>query len=113
MTKRNKKRRREDGELRLTDKKHPPLGIVSTIIAVLSFALFATVCIVSGENGGNAGLYVGVIGILCLILSIIGFILAWISLHQDDIRAVFPTIGSVINGLLTISYMLLYVLGTF
>lgn len=108
-----KKRKKEEGELRLTDKKHPPMGILSTIIACLSFCMFVVVCVMSGNHGGKAGMYAGVVGIICLIMSICGFIIAWISLHQEDIRAVFPTIGSVANGILTIFYMLLYVIGTF
>ena len=108
-----RKKKREEGDLRLTDKKHPPMGICSTIMGGASFVMFMTACIISGQHGGNAGIYAGVIGIFCLIISIVGFILAWISLHQEDIRAVFPTIGSVSNGILTIIYMLLYVIGTF
>lgn len=108
-----KRKKREDGDFRFVEKSHPLTGIVSTVIAVISFALFAMACIISGCQGGKAGLYVGAIGILCFFMSISGFIFAWKSLHKEDIRMLFPTIGSVANGILTIGYMVLYVTGTF
>lgn len=37
---------------------------------------------------------VGIVGILCFIISISGFILSWISLRKENIRYLFPTIGA-------------------
>ena len=106
-----KRGHKKEGELRLTDKRHPPLGIASFVLSAVSFISFAAACILSGQNGGNSGIGIGLIGILCLIASITGFIMAWASLHQENIRPLFPTIGSVVNGLLIICYMILYILG--
>ncbi len=107
-----KRKKKKEGELHLSDKKHPPLGIASAIFGIISFAVFAAICIISGKQKGQADITVGFIGVLCFIISLIGFIMAWISLHKDDIKPVFPTIGSLINGLLIIIYMLLYIWGT-
>ena len=105
--------RKQEGELRLTDKKHPITGIVSTIIGVVTVLLFAGICFFSGTEGGSAGMVVGVLGLLCFVLSVTGFVLAWISLHQENIRTLFPTIGSILNGIQVVGYMLLYFLGTY
>ncbi len=106
-----RRRKREEGELRLTDKRHPALAIVAVITGLISLGVFAAACIVSGEHGGKADMTVGMIGLLCLALSLIGFVMAWLSLHKENIRPLFPTIGSVLNGLLVIGYMLLYIWG--
>lgn len=103
--------KKDSGELRLTDKRHPIAGIVSTILAGISFISFAAACIISGKNGGNAGAGVGITGILCFLSSTAGFIMAWISLHRENIRPLFPAIGSMVNGILIIIYMILYILG--
>lgn len=108
---RKKGHKKESGELRLTDKRHPISGIVSSILAVVSFVSFAAACIMSGMNGGNAGFGIGLVGISCFLVSITGFIIAWISLHQENIRPLFPTAGSLVNGILIIIYMVLYILG--
>ncbi len=107
-----RRRKRENDGLRLTDKRHPGLGILSTVLALASLILFGAVCFVSGTNRGNSGLGVGLVGVLCFLISIAGFICAWISLHQENIRPHFPTIGSVLNGLMMIMYLMLYIWGT-
>ena len=52
-----KKKRKKDG-LHLTDKKHPKQGIASTILGLLSLVLFLVLCILSGQAGGNAGIWI-------------------------------------------------------
>ncbi|HBA97758.1 MAG TPA: hypothetical protein DCZ23_06590 [Lachnospiraceae bacterium] len=106
-----RRHKREKGELRLTDKKHPPAGIAAFVLSVVSFISFATACIMSGQKGGNGGPGVGIAGMAGFFISITGFVIAWFGLHQDNIRPLFPAIGSVVNGLLVILYMILYILG--
>lgn len=108
--KRGKERTNEG--LRLTDKKHPKGAILSTILAVISIGIFALLCFLSGESNGNSGLEAGILGILCFCISIAGFILAWISLHQENIRPFFPTIGALANGLMMLFYLMVYIWGT-
>ncbi len=105
------KKRKKDG-LRLTDKKHPRGGIAATGLALLSMIIFMIVCFHSGESRGNSGIEAGVIGIFCFLVSIGGFILAWLTLRLDNIRTVFPSIGVVLNGLLMLFYLIVYILGT-
>ncbi len=109
-----KKHIREAGEsfgLKLSVKKHPIKGIISTILALISMIFFLMACIISSQSKGNAGLYIGIIGIGCLILSITGAVFAWLSLNEDDIKPIFPTIGALLNFLLTLFYIVLYILG--
>ncbi|MBU5478777.1 hypothetical protein KQI69_06120 [Eubacterium sp. MSJ-13] len=113
MFNKNKKKRKRDGELRLTDKKHPISGIWSVVIGVFALSMFIATCIMSGGNGGNGGMIVGVVGILCFIISITGFILSWMSLRKENIRYFFPTIGAVVNGLQIVGYMVVYICGSY
>lgn len=107
------RKKRKQSSLHLTDKKHPVFAIIATILVVVSLGVFLGACIWSGQSHGKAGIYVGLVGIFSFALSIVGFVLSWISLHQDNIRPLFPTIASVANGLLIIFYLLLYMWGTF
>lgn len=111
MARRRKKKRENEG-LRLTDKKHPRMAILSSGLAVLSLGIFAVLCFMSGETNGQSGIEAGIVGILCFCISIGGFVLAWISLHQENIRPLFPTIGAVANGLMILFYLIVYILGT-
>ncbi len=107
-----RKKHRNDSTLHLTDKHHPPLGIAATLLALLSAGAFLAACISAGKSDGHAGLLAGLVGILSMVIAAVGFVMAWISLHQEDIRPHFPTIASIANGLLVIFYMILYIWGT-
>lgn len=106
-----RKRRKKDSSLHLTDKHHPPLAIASVMLALVSFGIFSAACVSSGQSDGHAGLLAGLVGVFSLLIAAVGFVMAWISLHQDNIRPLFPTIASVLNGLLVIFYMMLYIWG--
>ena len=98
-----RKKKERESSLHLTDKHHPLLGIVAT---------FGSACVAASGSNGHAGLLVGFVGICSLVVAGVGFVLAWISLHQEDIRPHFPTIASICNGLLVIFYLMLYIWGT-
>lgn len=88
------------------------MAILSCGLAVLSLGIFAVLCFMSGETNGHSGVEAGILGIVCAVISIIGFVMAWISLNQDNIRTLFPTIAAVSNGLLILLYLIVYILGT-
>lgn len=107
----HKRKKRKEG-LRLTDKKHPRQGIWATVLGILSIVVFLSLCFISGEERGHSGIGIGIAGIACAVISIGGFILAWLSLRLDNIRQLFPSLGVVINGLMILMYLIVYILGT-
>ena len=111
MAQRRKKKRENDG-LRLTNKRHPGIAILSTVLGIVSFVFFAVLCVISGKTGGMAGIEIGLLGLVSFAISIAGFILACLSLRLEEIRPLFPTLGAVINGLLMLMYLIVYILGT-
>lgn len=109
MAAKEKKRNRKS--LHLTDKRHPGSAIFATILGILSVVLFIALCFWSSQSHGEAGLLVGLGGIGCFGISLVGFAIAWMSLHQENIRPLFPTISSLINGMSVVFYLLLYLWG--
>ncbi len=107
----SRKKRKRDSSLHLTDKHHPPLAIGATLLAVISIGIFGAVCVSAGKSDGHAGLLAGLAGMVSLFVAAVGFVMAWLSLHQEEIRPLFPTIASICNGLLVIFYMMLYIWG--
>lgn len=109
----NKRKRHErESSLHLTAKHHPRRAIIATLLGLLSLGVFAAVCISAGNSDGHAGFLSGVIGMFCLLIAAFGFVLSCFSLYEDNIRPLFPTISSLLNGLLVILYMLVYIWGT-
>lgn len=105
-----KGKRRKEG-LRLTDKKHPKQGIWATALGVLSIVIFLVLCFMSGEARGKSGIEIGFMGLLCVLVSLAGFVLAWLSLRLENIRQLFPSLGVIINGLMLLLYLIVYILG--
>ena len=92
--------------IRFSDKKHPKHGIISVVLGVL-----LTLCIVSGHAKGRAGMEIGALGLATMVLSIIGFVLAVRCNKEEDIYHVTPAVGSVLNGIMILLFMVLFIKG--
>ena len=94
--------------IRFSDKKHPKHGIISVVLGVLSIIILLTLCIVSGHAKGRAGMEIGALGLATMVLSIIGFVLAVRCNKEEDIYHVTPAVGSVLNGIMILLFMVLF-----
>ena len=92
-------------KIQFTDKKHPFIGIVSMLIAVLSLI------ICSSMEKGRGGIQYGYLGIVNLALSVVGFVLSLRCYKKEDIYMTCPAVGSVLNGIIIILYLILYFQG--
>lgn len=97
--------------IRFSDKKHPKHGIISVVLGVLSIIILLTLCIVSGHAKGRAGMEIGALGLATMVLSIIGFVLAVRCNKEEDIYHVTPAVGSVLNGIMILLFMVLFIKG--
>lgn len=98
-------------KIQFTDKIHPPQGIIAALIGLVSVVLLCVLFTLSYQSKGNSGLYIGVLGMLDLAVSIVGFIMAVKCFKKEDIYIFTPTLGAVLNGMMIICCMLLYVTG--
>ena len=98
--------------IQFTDKTHPMMGILSLIIGIAALGVLITLFFISSSVRGNSGMSAGVLGILVMIASIAGFILAVRCYKKEDIYMTIPAIASVLNGVLIIACLMLYVLGS-
>nr|MBP3597928.1 hypothetical protein [Eubacterium sp.] len=101
------KRRR----IQFTDKKHPFWGIVSALISLGALVMMVVIFLCAGNAKGQGGIAYGYLGIFNLVLSIVGFVMALRCYKQDDIYVTTPTIGSIVNGMIIIIYLILYIMG--
>lgn len=97
--------------IQFTDRSHPTMGIASVLLGVVALAMLIILCIVSGEAKGNSGIFIGVLGMISMMISIVGFIMAIKCYRKEDIYMVTPTIGSVMNGMLVVIFLLLFFIG--
>lgn len=83
----------------------------SILFGVFSIIIFVVACVYSGVNRGEAGLLVGIYGIIAMLINGYGFYLAVKSLKGDDIYFLTPLIGVVLNGLMLAAYVILIIIG--
>ena len=98
-------------KIQFTDKTHPAKGIISVILGAVSLLLLCVLFPLSSMSKGTSGILFGFLGMLVLIVSAVGFILAVRCYNKEDIYFTTPAVGSVLNGLLIILCMLLYIMG--
>lgn len=86
-------------------------GKVSTGLAVASVVLFVVSVILSFALRGEAGVYVGGIGLLSALLAILGFVLGVKGYSEKNCSHLFCTIGTIANGLICIFFLALFSVG--
>ncbi len=99
------------GNYKFSDKIHPAKGVISTGIGVVTVLGLLALCIISSRSKGNGGLLLGSLGLVVFVFSIIGFVLAILSIKQKEIHYSFPVVGIMINGIIMTICFILYVLG--
>lgn len=109
INKEEKKKHRRN--YKFSNKTHPISGIISVLIAILELTIFGWICIQSGLKDGSTTFAMGLIGILLLLISVLGFVLAAKSFKKNDIHFRCPMIGLVLNGVMIVLLITLYVLG--
>lgn len=80
-----------------TNKKHPLIAIMSTVLGSVSLGSYAFAIIRSFMLEGNVPARFGVAGILSLVYSLIGAILALYSFKLKDSFRLFSGIGLSLN----------------
>lgn len=97
--------------IHFSGRSHSKTGILSAIIGIVVVAAFLTISIISGVMRGKGGMLLGIMGLLLFALAVFGFVLSYKSLKQRDIFYRYPVIGLVLNGFMTITLLIIYILG--
>ncbi len=99
------------GNIKFSNKSHAVNGIISTIVGVISVGIMIVLIIISYMNRGNAGVYVGAIGLSALVMSVVGLILGIKSFSERECYYLFSKIGSIINAIIILIWISIYVIG--
>lgn len=93
------------------EKKHSVIGIISTIMGVISLAMLLAIVVVSYYMWGNAGIYAGAVGVCGIVFALAGFILGIASFSEKDIKYKYPKIGSILCGIMFAIWLAIYLIG--
>jgi hypothetical protein len=100
-------------KLIFSDKKNSPLGIASFAFGIVSLVSFFVIICYSYSVEGNAGPFIGGLGILSFMAAFAGLVLGVESyrLGGEEERFLFSHIGCGLNSLLMIVWIVLFVIG--
>lgn len=107
-----KKVKRRKKNIKFTDKSHAVNGIVSTVLSGVSITLMLALVIFSYIREGNAGIYIGSIGLTALIIAIVGLVKGIKSFQERERYYLFSKIGSIVNAVIILLWIAIYVIGT-
>lgn len=96
---------------KFTDKKHTKQGVLSSLLGAAALILLAIGVWMAYRTSGNAASGAGLLGLLSMLASIVGFILAIQGFREDDVYYLFSQIGMIVNGALFILWTLIFVAG--
>ena len=104
-------RRKRRGNYKFTEKKQSKRGIAAFCIALVSIGIFIYVVWNSYTHDGAGSMYLGSAGVASMILSIVAFVIAILSLGEEDSFKLFPYMSLVGSFLAMGTWIGLYVTG--
>lgn len=96
---------------KFTDKKHTRQGMISSVLGIGALALLIAGLLIAYRMFGSAGPYVGLMGFLSLIFSIMGFVLGIRGFQEEEAYYLFSKIGVGLNGVMFVLWMLIFIAG--
>lgn len=86
-------------------------GIFSFLLACISAGIFAAVVWCAYQSRGSVNLYLGSAGVASMLLGVLAFILAIMSLREENSFKIFPYLATLSSFLVTGVWITLYVVG--
>lgn len=86
-------------------------GVISTLVGLGSVACVAGAVYISFKKSGQAGVEVGSLGLLALMLAIIGTVIGLLSFKEDDKFYTLSWAGSLMGGIITVFMLAVIMMG--
>lgn len=96
---------------KFSDKSQTLGGTISVVMGGFAMASLIYGVYLSFKAAGNAGLKVGSLGLLSLMLSVIGTVIGLMSFKEDDKFYTLSRIGSLFCGILTVFMVAVFLMG--
>lgn len=112
MKDRDKKIVRRKKAIKMSAYKVTKKLAASICIALISFLGFVGVCIYSAIMKGNAGFIVGIVPLFLMLCNIVGLMIAYSEIKNENVKVKYVTIGTLSNGLILVVYLFMYIVGS-
>lgn len=106
-----KRKRHRNKGYDFSDKVHSQKGIISVVLAAVSFIGLIGLVIASTMEKGNGSIGIGAGGFTILCIIVVGFIMGILSFRETEIKHTFPLIGTICNGILLVFEVIICFIG--
>lgn len=96
---------------KFSDKNQTLGGTISTFMGIGSLACLVFGVYLSYKADGDAGMIVGILGMLSYMLSIIGVVIGFLSFKEDDKFYFLSKLGTLLCGLLAVAMTAIVMMG--
>ena len=96
---------------KFTDKKHTRQGLMSMGMGAAALVFTVLALSLAYRMSGGAGSAAGLLGVLAMLFSVPGFVLAVRGFREEDVYYAASQIGAVLNGILFIGWALVCMIG--
>ena len=86
-------------------------GTISAVMGLASLGCLSYGVFVAFKKSGNAGIEVGSMGLLALMLAVIGTVIGLLSFKEDDKFYTLSKIGSMLCGILAVFMIAVFIMG--
>ena len=98
-------------KFRMFLKDTPATAIISLAMGVVTVVILIVCGVLSCVGKGEAGMIIGILGVVAMILNVVGFTMASKSGKRDGIAYSLPIFSIVLNGVMFIIYLSFYIFG--
>lgn len=96
---------------KFTEKTHSKLGIAAVVLAFILLAAYGTFVYLAFVGDGNLPVYYGSAGVLAMLVSFVGVVLAVRSMREENSFQLFPRMGLLLSLLDVVCWVGTYALG--
>lgn len=102
---------KEEMKMHFSSRSHSGKGIAGFVLAIFCAVILLLLCILSAMAGGNAGSYIGAIGMLVFFADIASFVLSMKGVKEKDVYTTLPMVGMIVSGIILVVLFCLYIIG--
>lgn len=104
-------RRRKKSGYKFTEKTQSKRGIFALLLAFVSMAIFVYVVMNSFHHAGAGSMYLGSAGVASMLIALVAFVLALMSLSEEGSFKLFPYMATIFSFLVSGMWIAIYVVG--